>query len=196
MTHSMRFFCLTILIPSAVCSANAFQNIASKDSMTFSSLLSDSADGVRPLPFFDIHFGIAVPPIASRLGLRIQFHQDFSVEAFYGSRNLFIAGPSDHALAGFGVNWHPWNSSSFVVSLIDATEWISGRPDAIPPYNQAFRYHVIFPAVGFLSMNKKTWGLDGFIRGGFGYEIYRGKQGELVHGFNSLILDAGFGIAF
>ena len=184
---------LTFLISCGVPIAQAFQDSTRIYTDTLARLDMESSDRMRPMPYFDIHVGIGTA-VATRLGARVQFHDHYSVEVFYGQPPAWgIFGPVQHVRAGFGLNWHSMDWPGLVFSLIDATDWNPYLPDVLPPSkHRPFQYHILSISGGYLSMRNQ--GINGFVRFGFGYELYRDSQGTLIHGFKSLNLDAGFGV--
>jgi hypothetical protein len=191
----MKFLFVTCLLLCAFPRTYAFQDSTIAHLDTLSQFDHKSVSAARPLPYYDIHLAMGTA-IATRLGARVQFHPHYSVEVFFGQPPAWgFFGPVQHVRAGFGLNWHSEEWPGLVFSLIDATDWNPYLPDVLPPSkHRPFQYHIVSLSGGYLSMKRE--GINGFLRFGFGYELYRDSQGVLVHGFKSINLDAGFGITF
>jgi hypothetical protein len=190
----MKFLFVTCLLLCAFPRTYAFQDSTIAHLDTLSQFDHKSVSAARPLPYYDIHLAMGTA-IATRLGARVQFHPHYSVEVFFGQPPAWgFFGPVQHVRAGFGLNWHSMKWPNLVFSLLDVTDWIPGRADAVRPWNKPFQYNLVVLSAGYFSMQNP--GVSAFIRAGFGYEFFRNNQSDLVHGFSSLVLDAGIGVTF
>ena len=112
------------------------------------------------LPRFDFHLGAGVVS-GGRVGLRILFLKNYSVEFSYGNGlENFVSASNVNRRYGFGINWHK-NNSNFVFSLLGVVSH--------DVYLGTKNSYFISPTIGLITF--KSEGLHTFIRGGIAIQF-------------------------
>jgi len=123
---------LVIILFSTLC-------IAQED-YRIDKYVEDSVD----IPSFDIHLG-AGSLCGARIGLRCHFINHFSFETSLGIPvSHFMGGGEREERYGIGINWHQYDSSGFIISLIFANRIQPNRTFPVDIPNDRFFSYLRF----------------------------------------------------